>query len=356
MSISKFLFKGTLLSLAVLGLGGCNSFPSTSDTSSSYGLGEADQPVTTMPYRTFSSAYGPITQVTFSDAGSDFDPFVSVDGKNIIFASTKISEVSDIFMKTISSKVVEQITHTPNANEKQPQLSPDARSIIYASDKEGSYNIYEISATTRGSRERQLVRNERINEMPCYSPDGRFIAYSTWVPQKGDWFVATMDRRTQQEKIYGPGVFPKFSPDGKKILFQRARVRAPQWYSIWILDLEVEGVSEVVSSNNWAAITPNWSPDGKKIIFASVNRSVAAKGPYEGDDIYTIWADGTHLVRLTDDDAPDWNPVWAKDGQVYFLSKRNGFQNVWSIHPRNLDDMDPDTISTEAGITELPHL
>lgn len=309
-----------------------------------HGEGNRLIPNNTLTHLPINETYRQLVRHSFSEVGQDFDPFITSDAKSILYASTRISPKSDIFIKKANSKVVEQVTHTPNANEKQPQLSPDGKRIIYASDREGKWGIYETSFHNRGSLELEVVNNGRINEQPCYSPDGSTVAYVTWMPRKDTWYIATMNRKTQQEKIYGPGLFPKFSPDGQKLLFQRPRVRAPQWYSIWILDLMSENVSEIISNNNWASVTPNWSPDGKKIIFAAINKSIHSQGAFDGDDIYTIWADGTHLVRLTNDNAPDWNPVWATTGRVFFVSKRNGFQNIWSIMPRNMDPYHPDTI------------
>ena len=298
--------------------------------------------------------YVALVRHSFSEIGRDFDPYITKDSMNIVYASTSHSEKADIYFKKANGKVIEQVTHTPNASEKQPQLSPDGNSIIFASDREGKWNIYETSFRNRGSRILEVVNNGRVNEQPCYSPDGRDIAYSTWIPRKGQWYIATMNRRTQQERLYGPGIFPKYSPDGKKILFQRPRTRSPQWFSIWVLNLETENVSEIVSNNNWAAVTPNWSPDSKKIIFAAINKSIHNNGPHAGDDIYTIWEDGTHMVRLTNDDAPDWNPIWSESGRIYFVSRRNGHQNIWSLKPRDMDPFHPDTV--ESGPSALDSL
>ncbi len=336
---------------------GCQ-WQETKDTPSEKGTMVMPPPDNRARMTPMNDTYSELTPVSFSDAGMDFDPFVSGDGKTVLFATTKMSPKSDIVLKAVSSRVIEQVTHTPNANEKQPQLSPDGKSILYASDKEGRFNIYEVSSTVRGAREMEVVRNERVNEQPCYSPDGSRIAYVTWMPRKGDWWIAVMDRSTQQEKLYGPGVFPRFSPDGKKLVFQKARVRMPQWFSIWVLDLDRETVSEIISSDKWAAITPNWSPDGKRIIFAAVNKSLSMKGmgTYMADDIYTVWADGSHLIRLTDGDAPDWSPFWASNGRVFFISTRNGHQNVWSIMPRDMDPFHPDTMESSASMGHLDTL
>ena len=353
------MFKNKLPSLSSLLLlplliTGCeNNFfrqDSGTNTNADYGSGEIPDPTDLRELKPASDTYNALVRHTFSEVGQDFDPFVAKDGRSVLYASTSHSPKSDIYLKKVDSRVIEQVTHTPNANEKQPQISPDGQTIIYASDREGQWNIYETSFTQRGALVLEVVRNGRVNEQPCYSHDGKKVAYTTWMPTKGQWYIAVTDRATQQETIYGPGLFPRFSPDGKKLLFQRPRTRAPQWFSIWILDLESENNSEIISSSTWAAVTPSWSPDSKKIIFAAINKSIQSKGAYVGDDIYTIWADGTHLVRLTNDDAPDWNPIWANNGRIFFVSKRNGQQNIWSLSPKNLDAFHPDTIESKAVV------
>jgi TolB protein len=62
--------------------------------------------------------------------------------------------------------------------------------------------------------------------------------------------------------------------------------------------------------------SPSWSPDGKSI----------ALGLHVDDnsDIYVINADGSGLVRLTQDPAWDGDPSWSPDGtRIAFSSGRD---------------------------------
>ena len=54
-------------------------------------------------------------------------------------------------------------------------------------------------------------------------------------------------------------------------------------------------------------LSPAWSPDGGRIAFES-NR-VDWKSA-----IYVMNADGTGVVRLTDDGASGYDPAWSPDG------------------------------------------
>lgn len=349
MSSKKVISTAVTVAL-LMSIVGC-VFPGKKDTTASNGAGPNPTPSQNIWTRDANNVYTDLRQESYSKAGKDFDPFLTSDGKRVIYASTRISPRSDIFIQNVGSKVIEQVTHTPNSNEKQPQISPDGKRVVYASDKSGKWNIYESSVHVRSSRELEIINNGRVNEQPSYSPDGKFITYATWLPRQGVWNIAIIDRQTQQERLCGPGMFPKFSPDGTKILFQRPRVRIPQWFSIWMLDLKTMKVSEILSDAEWACVTPNWSPDGKKIIFAAINKNIGNGGPYAGDDIYTISTRGTHLFRLTSNNAPDWNPIWGKDNRVYFISLRNGNQNIWSIKPRDIDEFHPDTVENASATT-----
>ena len=73
-------------------------------------------------------------------------------------------------------------------------------------------------------------------------------------------------------------------------------------FDIVLLDLSTDR-RERLTSGNGDSEDPRWSPDGRHIVFAS-NRG----GSY---DIYTMRADGSHVRRLTrggDSYTPDWSP------------------------------------------------
>ena len=133
------------------------------------------------------------------------------------------------------------------------------------------------------------------------------------------------------------GKFPQVSPDGARILFQRARNRAGFWYSIWTMNTDGTDQTEIIASADWAAINPCWAPDGRYIAFATVYKSPEAKleeRVWRGDDIFVVGVDGRALLQVTADPQPAWSPCWSsRDDRIYFVSERNGFRNIWSIRP-----------------------
>lgn len=72
---------------------------------------------------------------------------------------------------------------------------------------------------------------------------------------------------------------------------------------------------------------PRWSPDGKRIVF------IRAYGPAgDSENVTTIDADGTNFTRLTRNRA-DGNPSWSPDGlQIAYQHDDELLQDVWTMN------------------------
>jgi TolB protein len=145
-------------------------------------------------------------------------------------------------------------------------------------------------------------------------------------------------------RFIGYGLFPEWSPTGDSIVYQRARERGTQWFSIWTLtmvDGEPRYPTEVAASATQAMILPTWSPDGRRIAFAATSRDGGAGAPL-GDgadsgtfDIWIMQADGSGKSRLTDGHTFNASPAFSPDGRIFFTSNRSGHENIWSLIPGN---------------------
>jgi WD40-like Beta Propeller Repeat len=108
-----------------------------------------------------------------------------------------------------------------------------------------------------------------------------------------------------------------FSPDGTRIAFDNFLVGE---YGIETADPDGSDVVRLTDGVNdsWAS----WSPDGNKILFSSTRYDPSIGQcmngfPHEFDcptDIFLMDADGSNMVRLTDDAAGEFMPVWSPDG------------------------------------------
>ena len=274
-------------------------------------------------------------QHTFSDEGYDADIHVDPTGKWMVFASTRHSERSEIYLQRVDGTSVTQLTSDPSDNA-QPCFSPDGKSVAFCSTRAGSWDLYTMD--TDGRNVTQITSGPTQDMHPSFSPDGSRLVYSSIGSRSGVWEIWVVTLATRERMMVGTGLFPSWSPDKSvdRIAFQRARQRGSRWFSLWTLDLsegEARRITEVAVSSNAAIISPCWSPDGKRLAFATVvDPAQTNKGKPRGQqDVWIIDADGGSRRRLTDGTSACLSPCWSSDSRVYFISDRGGHENVWSV-------------------------
>lgn len=280
--------------------------------------------------------YQGLTQHTFTVEGEDNSPCIAFDGRSLVYTSTRNSQEPDVYVKPTHGSALTQLTTAPSCDA-FPEFSPDGRRVAFCSNRSGNWDIHIIEVATPGTTW-QVTTSLNDDIHPSWSPDGKRLAYCSKTEGE-DWELWVVELATRSLTNLGPGLLPVWCPTGDRIAFQRARSRGDHWYGIWTIDIDGNTLTEIVPNDKWAAINPAWSPDGKRLVFASVYKSPAAQAAnrtMEADDIYVVSADGSGLMQLTFDETPEWGPCWGRDGRVYFVSRRKGHQNIWSVMPTAL--------------------
>lgn len=90
--------------------------------------------------------------------------------------------------------------------------------------------------------------------------------------------------------------------------------------------MNADGSAQVrLTINDAVDWDPSWSPDGQQIAFIS-NRDGSG-------DIYRMNADGSEQTRLTTSDADDFAPAWSPDGQrIAFMAFRDGNPEIYAMN------------------------
>ncbi len=288
-----------------------------------------------------NAAESGLQQHTWSDEGFDADVAIESAGKWMAFASTRHSERTHLYLQRVDGVSVVQLTDGAG-DDAHPCFSPDGKQIAFASTRAGSWDLYVTDLDGRNVM--QITAGPAQDLHPSFSPDGRRLVYSSLSPRGEQWEIWTIDLTTSEKRMVCNGLFPVWSPDKThdRIAFQRARQRGSRWFSVWTVDLdngEPRRMTEVAVSNNAAVITPAWSPNGQKLAFATVldpgrgagekdAKSTKAAGRY---DVWAINADGTGRQRLTDGAGSNVSPVWSTAQRIFFISDRGGVENVWSV-------------------------
>ena len=145
-----------------------------------------------------------------------------------------------------------------------------------------------------------------------------------------------MGRTGESVRRLAPNGFtPSWFPDGRQIVYStrfagNVEARGGEIGELWSVDTAGGEPRRIFEGD---AMQPQVSPKGLRIAFWRVPFDPVKKQIVGSNrDLWTVAADGSNPVRVTDDAPTDWNPVWSPDGRwLYFLSNRSGSMNLWRI-------------------------
>jgi Tol biopolymer transport system component/predicted Ser/Thr protein kinase len=197
-------------------------------------------------------------------------------------------------------------------------LSADGRKLVYAKGR----NVRNVFRTpiladrpATWADATQLTFDEAEVESVDVFRDGRLLISSN---RSGNWDIYMLSPASGdlQQLTMDPGVDagPRWSPDGREILFYSTRSGHRE---IWIMPA-AGGPARQVTRGEAESFYPSWSPDGRKIV-------------KEGDGISVVDAQSGEERRLTDSSL-DEHPEWSPDGRwIAFSSKHDGASHIWRV-------------------------
>jgi Tol biopolymer transport system component/serine/threonine protein kinase len=214
--------------------------------------------------------------------------------------------------------------------ESYPSLAPDGRTFVYVSKVSGNADIYLTRVEGRNAI--NLTKDSPAHDtMPAFSPDGSQIAFRSEREGGGIFLMGATGESVRRLTDFG--YFPAWSPDGAEIALSTQTLEGPysrpSFSSLEVINVRTGARREIIDVQR-DAIQPSWSPHGHRIAYWSVTvgggqRDLYSVDPHAANPKATI-------VRLTNDAALDWNPVWSPDGNyLYFGSDRDGTLNLWRM-------------------------
>jgi formylglycine-generating enzyme required for sulfatase activity len=167
--------------------------------------------------------------------------------------------------------------------------------IVFVSDRSGTLKIWAMRAS--GKDAKQLTQGTDADADPRFSPDGKQILYTTL--RGGFPEVWLMNRDGTAPKFVTKGSQASWAPDRRSILF----IQDNQAY---VRDL-ASGQEKRVTPKEWERCgVPAFSPDGRR--FAVASRHLGNIG------IFILSLDGKENTPLKTEEAC-CTPQWSKDGK-----------------------------------------
>ena len=208
-----------------------------------------------------------------------------------------------------------------------PDWSPNGRFIVYTSYKDRNPDLILLNPAGRRNR-RPLLKLPGINSAPAWSPDGTKISLVLSKDSNSEIYVLNRWRKlTRLTRHFNIDTSPTWSPDGKKIAFtsDRSGTGRPQIYIMDATRGDRAGVKRITFKSRYND-NPAWSPDGDKIAYTSM-----VKGNFQ---IRIYNTETRETTDFTSGLGSKEEPTWSPEGQ--FLAYRLTRGKQPSIHIKRI--------------------
>jgi TolB protein len=229
-----------------------------------------------------------------------------------------------------------------------PQVTSGPGSVAWSPD--GTELVYSMQGSLwrqrLGSDEaRQITDGPGYDHQPDWSPDGRHVAYVSYVRDAVELRVLDLESGTSTALISDGAVHvdPRWSPDGSRLAFVSTayegrwhvfvagvtadaaapggvRLRAP---AVRITEDRDSGLPRYYYSRFDHYLSPTWSPDGSELLLVSNRGRIAGSG-----GLWRMAAEPGAVMRPLHFEETTWKarPDWSRDGRRVVFASYQGRQ------------------------------
>jgi serine/threonine protein kinase/Tol biopolymer transport system component len=223
---------------------------------------------------------------------------------------------SDIWLYDVLRGVKTRLTSGPGTA-RMPCWSPDGKHIVFSSDRKGNFSLYEKAIDGAGDEE-LVLEAETANYCESWSPDGKFLLYRT-VPADNSarrevWTLPLFGDRKSVPYLQTKfdEHWAEFSPDGKWIVYTSNESGKDE---VYVRPFPASGGKLLVSTSGGSQ--PRWRRDGQEIFYLDPGGELMAAKVKQNGSALAI--DATHHLFQAHMEGFLHNYDVSADGQRFLI-------------------------------------
>jgi serine/threonine-protein kinase len=219
------------------------------------------------------------TQPLLTAPGTYENPRFSPDGKRLAFELATSPVRADIWMKDLERDTISRLTHLPGRNN-DPVWTPDGKSVVFRSYFQANGGLYWIRADGVGEAQR-LTDGQAVEVPYSFSPDGKQLAFSRndavlgseiWtVPVEGDRDHPRLGKAEPFLRTSFFEGYPAFSPDGRWLAYSSNETGR---FEVYVRPFPGPGSKSQISIDGGSY--PIWSRNGRELFFLTLDWRIMA--------------------------------------------------------------------------------
>lgn len=233
-----------------------------------------------------------------------------------------ISTTEKIYEKKFKSKDLRYVSHLFSDHIVRVftgEFGIATTQIVFVNDSTGYKEIYIIDYD--GYNLKQLTNDKSINIYPRVSPDGKKIIYTTYKYRNPDLYIMDIEGKNKQALsiFQGLNVTANWSPDQENIIITLTKAKhSPNMY---IMNINTKILKRITYGNTFD-VAGYFSPNGREIVFISNRIGIP--------QMYIANVDGSSIRRLPTERYSS-SPVWSAKGDkiVFTMQSANGVFDIY---------------------------